>query len=211
MAKAVSLYVFGAGYCCPDLVPSYLGKPYITIGGGNEHGNFTVEALADITNNLDLITPNYSGIIFDVEIANGDDSLVEAFQDTFKAAKGKDLQVGLTIPHTAPFQTDTPEIAINLVTSWTEDENIDFISPQLYSVGNETSPDYEETGKCVSEGCTWDLYKGLTPKFVPSIVDESQYEEVYDHFKEKYNITCGGFFQWAQVADPPSQEPSAAP
>lgn len=103
VTKAISLYVFGAGYCCPDLVPSYLGKPYITIGGGNEFGNFTVDALTSITNNLDSITPSYSGIIFDIEIANGDETLIAAFQDTFKAAKGKDLEVGLTIPHSAPF------------------------------------------------------------------------------------------------------------
>mgnify|MGYP006104787163 CR=1 FL=1 len=210
VAKAVSMYVLGAGCVCPNLVNSYKGKPYITIGGGNEHGNFTVEALSDITNNLDLITPSYSGIIFDIEIANGDASeLVEAFQDTFKAAKAKDLEVGLTIPHSAPFETDTPQVAIDLVTSWAQEENIDFISPQLYSAGNETSPDFEQTGKCVEEGCTLDLFKGLTPKFVPSIVDASQYDAVHDFFWTNYGINCTGYFQWAQVGTAPSQESSA--
>ena len=149
--SAVSYYVMGAAWCCPNLVNSYLGKPYITIGGGNDFGNFTVDALVDITNNLDMITPHYSGIIFDIEIANGADSgaLVSAFQYTFQAVKDKDLVVGLTVPHSAPFETDTPLIAVDLVTSWAQDENIDFISPQLYTVGNETSPDFEQTGKCV--------------------------------------------------------------
>ena len=169
VAKAVALYVFGTN---PDLVPSYLGKPYITIGGGNEYGNFTVDALTNITNSFDLITPDYSGIIFDVEIANGASDLVVAFQETFKAAKAKDLQVGVTLPHTAPTVTDTPQIAIDLVTSWVQDENIDFISPQLYSVGNETLPNFGYTAQC-NPDCSWDLYKGLTPKFVPSIVDEA--------------------------------------
>ena len=68
-----------------------MGKPYITIGGGNDHGNYTLDALSKIINDLDLITPNYSGIIFDIEIANGDSTLIESFQEVFKAAKAKNL------------------------------------------------------------------------------------------------------------------------
>ena len=79
------------------------------------------------------------------------------------------------MPHTAPFTTDEPSISTNLLKAWTQDKNIDFLSPQLYSDGDETSPDFEETGFCVKEGCTWDLYMGMVPELVPSIVEESQF------------------------------------
>ena len=78
----------------------------------------------------------YSGIVFDIEVADGDGPpLIDAFQSLFQECKHLNLEVGITMSHSAPFETDTPEIAANLVKSWTQDKNVDFISPQLYSSG----------------------------------------------------------------------------
>ena len=154
VATAISLYVFGAAWCCPDLVPSYLGKPYITIGGGegdDKAGVFTLDAINRVKDNLDKITDDYSGVIFDIEVAEGDNSasLVKAFEETFIAAKNLNLQVGVTTCHTAPYLTDTPQIAVDLVKSWVQSDYIDFISPQLYDdSGSGDKPDFEETGHC---------------------------------------------------------------
>jgi hypothetical protein len=54
----------------------HLGRdgPWITIGGGNEHGNFSADAIDAIYDNLEsIVTAGYSGIIFDIEIANGEE------------------------------------------------------------------------------------------------------------------------------------------
>ena len=37
---------------------------------------------------------------------------------------------------------DSPEDAVLFVKSWVSDPNIDAISPQLYTDGNESSPDF---------------------------------------------------------------------
>lgn len=84
--------------------------------------------------------------------------------------------------------------------SWAKDANIDVISPILYSNGNESSPMFDETWACKNAGCTWDLYENAKARFVPTIVDASQYAEVKDWFAAK-GIETSGFFQWEQTVD----------
>jgi len=194
---AVQYYPEGAAWCCPELK----GEKWLTLGGGNSAGAFNAEALSKIALAVDYIKSktDYVGVLFDVEIATGSSSImVPAFATVFKAIKDAGLKVGVTISHSAPYMTDTPNVAVDLIKNWVKDGNIDFLSPQLYSSGTEGAPDFAETSNCKSAGCTWDLYLGMVPKMVPSLVEESHYAAAQTFFSEKYGITTGGFFQWKQ-------------
>jgi len=193
---AIDYYPEGSAWCCPALK----GTKYLTLGGGNSAGVFNAEALSKIGIAAEYIknTTDYDGVMFDVEIVYGASSVVvPAFAQAFKAMKQQNLIVGVTTSHSAPYMTDTPEVAVDLVKSWVKDSNIDLLSPQLYSSGSEGAPDFAETNNCKEAGCTWELYQGMTSKMVPSLVDESHYAATKTYFAN-LGITTEGFFQWRQ-------------
>lgn len=193
---AIDYYPEGAAWCCPALA----GEKWLTVGGGNSAGTFNARSLSSIENSADYIKNStlYAGVLFDVEIVYGSNAtIVDAFSAAFAGLKEGGLKVAVTTSHSAPYMTDTPEVAVDLVKSWVKDTNIDFLSPQLYSSGNEGAPDFAETNNCKAEGCTWDLYVGMIPKMVPSLVEESHYTATQTFFANK-GITTEGFFQWRQ-------------
>ena len=126
--------------------------------------------------------------------------MIPAFKNAFMSAKSQNLVVALTISHTAPVETDTPQDAVDLVKAFVADENIDIISSQLYTSGYETSPDYQLTSSCKDIGCTWDLYKDFKGIFAPSIVEYGQYDAVKSYFKDNYGIDASGFIEWKQYS-----------
>jgi hypothetical protein len=199
VTTAINYYTPGAAWCCPELV----GTPWITLGGGNSAGFIDQSALEAIaTSGQQIIDAGYKGVMFDVEEVEGSATqIVPAFATAFAELKKAGLLVGVTTSHSAPYATDTPEDAIAFVKAWVQDDNIDILSPQLYSSGQESSPEFDETATCVDQGCTWDLYKGCKAQFAPSIVDDSQFNEVQTYFEgpNGYGIPVAGFFQWAQV------------
>ncbi|GMH80603.1 hypothetical protein TrST_g632 [Triparma strigata] len=197
-ADAIAGYTPGASWCCPELD---VEQPMLSLGGGNAAGQFTVDALSAIQKDLDLVTAaNYTGIVFDVEEAIGSsEALISAFQTTFAAAKAKKLSVVITTSHSAPYATDTPSVAVDLVKSWCSDPNVDVISPQLYSSGMEATPETDETASCVDSGCTWDLYKDCLASFVPSIVDETHVAPMNSYFQSEQGMSTDGYLVWAQM------------
>ncbi len=101
--------------------------------------------------------------------------MIPLYQEAFKTAKNLGLTTVVTTSHSAPYDTDTPADAVALVKAWVADLNLDIISPQLYSSGMESAPEFELTSSCASSGCTWNLYQGSKARFVPSIVNASHY------------------------------------
>jgi len=193
---AIEYYPEGAAWCCPALV----GEKWLTLGGGNSAGVFNAGSLINIGSSGEYIKSNssYEGVLFDVEIVYGTSAtMVPAFASAFTKLKAAGLKVGVTTSHSAPYMTDTPQVAVDLVKSWVKDSNIDFLSPQLYSSGSEGAPDFAETSNCKAAGCTWDLYVGMIPQMVPSLVAESHYAATKTFFANK-GITTEGFFQWRQ-------------
>lgn len=165
-------------------------NPFLSLGGGNEHGRFTRENLADITSNVSkIVDAGYKGVCFDVEVA--DTGLASVFRDAFSACKSKGLQVMVTTSHSAPY--GAPDAAV-LVQSWIEDTNIDIISPQLYTTGKETAPKYTPTA-----GVPWSKYLDSRATFAPSIVASNQYPDAKLYFHSQEGITCGGYFVWSQT------------
>lgn len=193
--QALKGYTEGASWCCPELK----GQKMVTVGGGNAAGTFTVENVQGITRDIAHVREyNYSGIVFDVEQAQGTSAdLSKAFEACFQAAKKEGLVTAVTTSHSAPYQTDSPADAVALVKSWVASANLDILSPQLYSSGSEAAPQFDPTNACAPD-CSWDLYKDFRGTFAPSIVDKSQYEATVDYFAKNYDISVKGFIQWAQ-------------
>lgn len=138
--------------------------------------------------------------MFDVEEVQGSAvTTVPAFAAAFRACKAASLKVGVTVSHSAPYQTDTPAVAVALVRAWVADPTIDVLSPQLYSSGQEPKPQFDETKNCKDAGCSWSLYKGARAAFAPSIVDGTQFAAVQEYFAAApYSISTAGYFQWKQ-------------
>lgn len=195
--QAIDDYSFDSESCCPALA----GVGMLSLGGGNANGRFTVNALTDdISKNMAAIAAaGYGGVCFDIEEAAGSSAdLIPAFTAAFAAAKAENLFVQVTSSHSAPYLTDSAEVAVDLIKLFCSDSNVDEISPQLYSSGTETEPDFGETSSCVEAGCTWELYQGCTANFVPSLVDETHLAATSDYFSTNYGIDVAGFYQWAQ-------------
>ena len=193
---AIKGYDAGATWCCPEL----RGSRFLSLGGGNAAGSFTASALTKIKSSMGAIkAANYSGIILDVEEATGSaKELVPAFAAVLAAAKGEGLRTAVTTSHSAPYQCDSANDAVALVKAWVADPNLDILSPQLYSSGQEGSPQFDTTASC-SPACSWSLYKGFKGIFAPSIVEPSHYPATKAFFAAT-NVDTGGFFEWKQEA-----------
>jgi len=164
------------------------GRKYISLGGGNANGAWTASALTAVT---DAITSNkftgYQGICYDIE--QGDAGLSSHFTSSFTAAKSHGLSVLVTISHSAPYGFSD---AYTLMQTFIGDSSIDYLSPQLYTSGNEGSNDYTTSG-----GVAWTMYRTSHARVIPSIVRASLYSSARTYFSgQGVNIT--GFIQWAQ-------------
>ena len=184
-------------WCCPEL----RGEKMMTLGGGNSAGTFNVKNLDAITGNISAVKAyNYSGIVFDVEQVDGSSiSVGAAFERCFAAAKDHSLKVVITTSHSAPYQCDSPRDAVSLVKGWVASKNVDVLSPQLYSSGRESSPEFATTTSCSPE-CGWELYDGFKGIFAPSIVDATQYNDVVSYFARNQSLHVGGFIAWKQTS-----------
>ncbi|GEM_PF-1301085 len=166
------------------------GDRYITLGGGNQNGAFDAQKLTAVTQAINSGEfAAYQGIAFDVE--EGTTGLAADFQSAFAAAKDKGMKVLVTVSHSAPFGIkDAPE----LMNSFFQDQNIDILSPQLYTTGEETQNDY-----ATSYGVTWNLYAECKAAVAPSIVNASMYASAKSYFAEQ-GVTLQGFIQWSKIA-----------
>lgn len=123
--------------------------------------------------------------------------LLPKFTAAFKATKEAKLTVLVTISHSAPYGfSDAPK----LMRAFLRDPNIDFMSPQLYTSGNESQNDYN-----ISHGVQWAEYKYCHAKLIPSIVQSGLYKDCLSYFR-KLGINTTGYIQWKnQNAAEPSE------
>jgi len=175
------------------------GTKYIGLGGGNSNGAWTsalVQSVASACNSGTF--SGYNGIAFDIEV--GDSGLSSAFSSTFSTCKSKGFQILVTISHSAPYGIGD---AGTLMSSFLSNSNIDIISPQLYTTGNEGSNDYTTSG-----GVGWAQYAGSRAKIVPSIVTGTLYNDAATQFGN-YGVSIAGFIQWSQTVSIPANSGSA--
>lgn len=184
-----------SGWVLPSQAVGYTGPPlkgaqYVSLGGGNANGKFHASGLQAIVEGISdgtFKSAGYDGICFDVEEC--DAGLAPAFAAAFAAAKEKGLRVFVTTSHSAPY--GCPDGAA-LVEAWLADENLDFVSPQLYTSGRESEPEFTP-----NDQVPWSTWRGSKVKIVPSIVRASQYAAVQSWAEEQGLPALGGFLQWA--------------
>lgn len=170
--------------------PVLKGAQFVSVGGGNGNGKFTAARLQSVVDGINdgtFVKAGYDGIAFDVEECDG--GLSAAFASAFAAARTSGLRVFVTTSHSAPY--GCPDGAA-LVEGWLQDTNLEFVSPQLYTSGRETAPEF--TANDQVPWSTWAHSKG---KIVPSIVVAAQYEEVQNWSQQQGFAPLGGFLQWA--------------
>lgn len=167
-----------------------VGTKLISIGGGDEDGYITAQNLTTLDTAITtgaVSAAGYVGICFDVEEA--DSGLSAAFANSFALAKEANLMVFITISHSSPYGVSDAE---TLMSSFFSNPNVDIISPQLYTRGNETENDY------IAVTVPWSAYADSHAAIVPSIVDASYYQSAYDFFASlSPPVLLQGFVQWS--------------
>jgi len=166
-----------------------VGTKYISLGGGNDNGAFNRYSLNAITESINQgVFDQYDGIAYDVE--EGRSGLSNEFKTSFAAAKAKGFKVLVTVSHSAPY--DIGDAAV-LMDAFFADSNIDILSPQLYTTGEEPENNYE-----TSHGVTWASYANCKAAIVPSLVTGSLYPSAQAYFSEQ-GVTLQGYIQWKHM------------
>jgi LysM repeat protein len=163
------------------------GSKYICIGGGDKDtGKLTADILSSINSAIAAGQfAGYDGIAYDVE--EGDSGLAQSFAQSFAAAKAAGFKVLVTVSHSAPYGiTD----AAALMASFFTNGNIDFLSPQLYTNGDETANQWATTA-----GVTWNQYATAKAAVVPAIVTPNLYADAKTTFAS-YGVTTQGYVVW---------------
>jgi len=175
------------------------GSKYLSLGGGNAAGRWTSSLLSKITTYCTQSKfTGYAGLAFDIE--EGDSGLSAAFLKAFSTCKGKGYKILVTVSHSTPYGISD---GVSLMNSFFNNpSNIDYMSPQLYTSGNEGSNDY------TANGVAWSAYKKFSGKLVPSIVSANLYASAQSYFKGQ-GVTTAGFVQWSQTAAIPSSGSSS--
>jgi len=164
------------------------GSKYIALGGGNSNGRWSAAVLTKISTYCSQRKfSGYAGISFDIE--EGDAGLAGRFQSAFAACKSGGYKVLVSISHSAPYGfTD----AAALMNSFFGDGNIDYLSPQLYTSGNERSNDWT-----TAYGVQWSSYGKSRAQIVPSLVSANLYGNAQQNFSSM-GVQTHGFVRWSQ-------------
>lgn len=171
-----------------NVYDSLRGSKFISFGGGNENGRFSQEGLAGIDAAISSGRVSaYSGIVYDVE--EGDSGLADAFANSFALAKAHGFTVLVTVSHSAPYGISD---AGSLMDSFLSSSNIDYISPQLYTTGEEPANDYATV-----QGYAWENYANSQPAVVVSIANASLYDDAVNFF-QGIGVSLSGYIQWQQ-------------
>jgi len=182
------------------------GQKYLGLGGGNAAGRWSASIISSVTSYCNgKKFGGYTGIAFDIE--EGDSGLGGAFINAFRACKNNGYKVLVTVSHSTPYGIGDGTALMR--TFFSNSGLIDYMSPQLYTSGNEGSNDY------TTNGVAWSEYKAFSGKLIPSIVTGSLYGNAQSTFKN-YGATTVGYVQWSQTvtgssggSSPPSKSVSS--
>jgi len=169
------------------------GDKWIDAGGGDSDGEWNATWLdkwETSIKNGELST--WDGIVFDIEECHSSMSgLAENFASAFRAAKEAGLSVLVTVSHSAPYGCGDPDV---LMKAFFDNDDVDILSPQLYSSGEEDTPQFED-----GDGVSWGDWSGSKGRFVPSLGCKAVANGGYASTKEffsKYNLVPTGYIVW---------------
>ena len=164
------------------------GNKFLSFGGGQTNGRWSTIALSNLDSGVkNKQLAGWDGIVYDIE--EGDSGLALDFSSSFANAKANGLSVLVTISHSQPY--GIPDAA-SLMDSFFSDSNIDYISPQLYTSGKESSNDY------TALGTMWKAYALAKAKIVPSVVLGSRDFPTAKTQFSQFGVQISGFIQWSQ-------------
>jgi hypothetical protein len=168
-----------------------LGEKWIDAGGGNGNGRWSEDWLGKWEQTIkNGSLSGWDGIVFDIEECSGS-GLAPSFESAFRAAKEANLKVLVTVSHSAPYGCGDPDV---LMKAFFANDDVDILSPQLYTNGNEAQPSFD-AGNMVS----WDDWSTSKGRFVPSIgcnaIANGGYDATKDFFT-KYNLVPTGYIIW---------------
>merc|ERR1712137_1540745 len=144
--------------------------------GGNNNGRFTQARLDSLKSKLSAGDfKAYEGLALDVEEC--DSGLASSFTDVLATAKSVGMETMVTISHSAPYGCDD---ASTLMQAFFADRNTDYLSPQMYTSGEEPTPDFDEAA-----GATFAQFAQARAAIIPSIVDGTHYQPVVQFFSGK--------------------------
>lgn len=195
-----------SGYSDPDLALLVSGdqtgslfENWLVLGGGNANGAFSTATIEKIAMNAQRYVNNgYHGVSIDLEECHGTLDAGQ-FDIMFKTLKDLNLKTMLTIPHTGPYACGD---SYDLMAALLKSKNIDVISHQYYTLGNEPQPEFSQASYC-----PWSMYKtesegGERPDdsniiFWPSVAYASHVEAVNEFQKTELGIAgTTGYIQW---------------
>lgn len=173
------------------------GMKFISLGGGNGNGHWSSEAINRAkTACMNQQFIGFDGVAFDIE--EGDPGL--DFKECFSTCKAKGYKVLVTVSHSAPYGVAD---AARLMDELFRDQNIDILSPQLYTSGQETENDFATTA-----GIEWPRYAQSSAAIVPSIVAGNMYPQAQSQFRS-FGVKTQGWIQWSPSITYPTSSPSA--
>lgn len=165
---------------------SLVGEKYLSLGGGNANGRWSASAISAVNQAvLQGALDSYDGVCYDIE--EGDAGLASSFESLFAASKSKGLKVLVTISHSAPYGIPEATAVMDTILS---SSNVDYVSPQLYTTGQETSNDY-----AITAGYQWTNYAASVPKVVVSITESFLYSNAVQTFLA-YGVPLSGYIVW---------------
>lgn len=170
--------------------PRMIGESFVCLGGGNSKGDYSVEAIDQIIKAIQSGDfREFDGLAYDVEL--GHSELEDAFSNLFAVTKANGLKVLVTVSHSAPYGVGDKS---TLMKSFFANQDIDILSPQLYTSGKETQNDYTASGIPFSD------YASAKAAVVPSIVNASIYQNAHSFF-QKQGVELAGYIQWQQHSE----------
>lgn len=166
--------------------------------GGNQNGAWDltrVQYTGSQSNLNAVIGLGYDGIVLDLEeyVTGSQPVSVQDWNVLFTAIKAAGLLCIITISHFSPYGFPAQN-AQDLVASMLQNPNIDILSPQLYTLGNEKQNDW--TGYS-------DIWRNSVPAVAPVIVYASYYDQLGSNSVTAYLPNAKGYFQWADNDQPP--------
>lgn len=163
-----------------------VGEKYISFGGGNANGRWSASRIGALNNAISANRlSGYNGICYDIE--EGDQNLGPALENSFAVAKAKRLKVLVTVSHSSPYGFPDANHVMDTIISST---NVDFLSPQLYTTGMETSNDYT-----ISNNYGWDNYRRSSAKILLSIPRANMFSDGQQFFASQ-KVDAVGYIQW---------------
>jgi len=208
-AGSTNLGIAFSGWADPDkaladsggVVNKLQGSKFLSLGGGNANGHWTAAIVRKVSDSCNAKRfGGYTGLAFDIE--EGDSGLGNLFVSTFKTCKSKGYKILVTISHSTPY--GIPDKVALMNTFFAQAASIDYMSPQLYTSGNEGANDF------TTNGVGWAAYKPFSGKLIPSIVAGSMYNSAKQYFAN-LGITAPGYVQWSQTASTGPAPPNSPP